>query len=280
MRGRSFLPWLCVMASVMGWTLPALAADSNGVGGSSEGVLMERDDWLARTASMFQEPSELFVSSGYAHHEGGAAVHHRRRPQGRRSGHPESYMILKGGGLFVAEQDGLYFGIEAGGSFDDVVDFGISLDYHYRSSAEHISLGTTNFEDLPVEVVATLDESSAHLVPIGMTLRVRLPIGGEAFAPFISGTASYETLFLNNVGDPFADDPILRVLEQDERFSGFGWQAAAGMDMRLSPRFALFGEVGMHRSSPSLEILYDDVPVDLKVDLDGAFLRGGLRFRL
>lgn len=278
MRGRLLLPWLCVVTSALGWTEPTRAADSNVAGGSSEGVWMERDDRPARTASILLDPAEPFLSSGFLQHEGGAAVHHRRH--GSRAERPESYMVLKGGGLFVAEQDGLYFGVEAGGSFDDVLDFGISLDYHYRSSADHMSLGTTNFEDLPVEVVATLDESSAHLVPIGMTARVRLPIGGEAFAPFISGTVSYETLFLHNVGDPFADDPILRALEQDERFSGFGWQAAAGMDMRLSPRFALFGEVGMHRSSPSLEILYDGVPVDLKVDLDGAFLRGGLRFRL
>ena len=189
-------------------------------------------------------------------------------------------MILKGGGLFVAEDDGLYLGVEVGASIDAVLDFGISLDYFHRSSTERVSLGDTQFEDLPVEVVATLDESSAHLVPLGVTLRLHLPFGGETFAPFVSGTASYEALFLNNIGDPSSDDPIQQLLDEDETFSGFGWQATAGLGIRLSPSLGIFGELGVHRSSPSKEIGYLGLPVDLKVDLDGAFLRGGLRLSL
>jgi hypothetical protein len=174
----------------------------------------------------------------------------------------------------------LYLGLEAGGTVDDMVDFGVSLDYFHRRSSERITLGETQFEDLPVEIVATLDESSAHLVPLGLTMRVHLPFGGRTFAPFISGTAAYETLFLNNIGDPNSDEPIQRLLDEDETFSGFGWQASAGLDMRLSANLGIYGEIGIHRSSPNKEIEYQGLPVDLKVDLDGTFLRGGLRFSL
>ena len=206
--------------------------------------------------------------------------HNRRHHSADRWTSPESYMLLKGGGLFVSQDHGVYLGVEAGGAVDDILDFGVSLDYFQRSSTERISLGNTQFEELPVELVATLDESSAYLVPLGVTLRLHLPFGGKTFAPFVSGTIAYETLFLKNIGDPNSDDPIQRLLNQDETFGGFGWQAAAGIDMRLSPNLGFYGEVGMHRSSPSMEIEYDGLPVDLNVDLDGAFLRGGLRLSL
>ncbi len=189
-------------------------------------------------------------------------------------------MLLKGGGLLVGEAEGLFLGVEAGGTIDDILDFGISLDYFHRSTAERVTLRDTHLDDLPVEVVTTLHESSAHLVPIGLTLRVLLPLGGDTFLPFIAATASYETLFVDNVGDPASDDPILRLLDDNETFSGFGWQASAGLDLLLSPNLSAYGELGMHQSSPSRQLHDAGLPVDLKVDLDGAFLRGGLRFSL
>ncbi len=285
MRGCKSRPWILFSMLALVSALPVFAETQLGAGKTGGGVSVERAEGLPRTGTHLEPAgriaTQVVASAPVA--EWNNHPHRRPRHRGHRSrdwAHPESYMLLKGGGLFVSEQDGVYLGIEAGGAVDDVLDFGVSLDYFHRSSSERVTLEDTQFEDLPVEVVATLDESSAHLVPLGVTLRVRLPVGGDAFSPFVSGTAAYETLFLNNVGDPGSDDPILRALDENETFGGFGWQAAAGVDMRLSPTLGVFGEIGMHRSSPSKEIHYQGFPVDLKVDLDGAFLRGGLRLSL
>ena len=306
MRGCKAHPW--ILFFTLAWVVPATAGEVSVAGKKGGSVRAERADGLPRTGfdkstrAVAETHSHAVATSvtvlpavshrttyevdlepvgfwnNHPHPRGPRTRPHRRGS--RRWAHPESYMILKGGGLFVAEKDGLYLGVEVGGSVDDVVDVGVSLDYFHRSTSERVRLADTQFEDLPVEVVATLDQSSAHLVPLGLTLRVRLPFGGDTFAPFVSGTAAYETLFLNNVGDPNSEDPIQRLLDEDETFSGFGWQAAAGLDLRLSPTLGVYGEIGMHRSSPGTEIDYQGLPVDLKVDLDGAFLRGGLRLSL
>jgi hypothetical protein len=112
---------------------------------------------------------------------------------------------------------------------------------------------------------------------VGLTFRVRMPLAGRAVTPFVSGTLAYEMLFLESHGPMQNPDPILSQLEDRETFTGFGWQAAAGVDVTLSPMFGLIGELGWHRSAPRQEVLLDGQAVDLKVDLDGPFLRGGLR---
>lgn len=272
-------PWLLAVATLVAWTPPALAGDFSGAVEWDGVASTETSDLFPATGAAFDIAASPLELPGRRPGAGQSTFHNRRHHSGHWT-RPESYMLFKGGGLFVAEDDGLYLGVEVGGSVDNVVDFGVSLDYFHRSSSERVTLGDTQFEDLPVELVATLDESSAHLVPLGLTLRVHLPFGGRTFAPFVSGTVAYETLFLNNIGDPSSEDPVQRLLDEDETFNGVGWQAAAGLDMRLSANLGIYGELGLHRSSPGKEVLYEGLPVDLKVNLDGAFLRGGLRFNL
>jgi len=85
-------------------------------------------------------------------------------------------------------------------------------------------------------------------------------------------------LFLENRGAASSNDPVLQALGEKETFTGFGWQAAAGLDVSLSQTVGLIGELGWHRSAPRQEIELNGQNVDLKVDLEGPFLRGGLRF--
>jgi hypothetical protein len=193
MHVQDVSPWLLALASAMAWTTPASAEDLSGAGNWGEGVSVERADWLPRARPALEIAASPLGLPSDRSRAAQLTFHDRRHHGSRHWTHPESYMVLKGGGLFVAEDDGLYLGLEAGGTVDDMVDFGVSLDYFHRRSSERITLGETQFEDLPVEIVATLDESSAHLVPLGLTMRVHLPFGGRTFAPFISGTAAYES---------------------------------------------------------------------------------------
>ena len=217
-------------------------------------------------------------------------------PQGRRRGDvyenrrwgrstrnestPESYMILKGGGLHVTENPtttGGFAGIEMGGTMENVLQVGFSLDYFHHRTSDMQVLQEGETSGLPVRAEQTVSESIAHLVPVGLTMRVRIPIASSAITPFISGTLSYEMLFLESKGVEQSTDPVFSQLEEKETFTGVGWQAAAGIDVSLSRTFGLIGELGWHRSAPRKEIELNGEPVDLKIDLDGPFLRGGLR---
>jgi len=205
-----------------------------------------------------------------------------RRTRSRAFARPETYTLLKGGGLRVGEDpatEGLFLGFEVGGVVENVLEIGFSTDYFYRSSETVRFYSESSIDALPVELVA-FERTSAHLVPLGLTMRLVLPFAGEVLRPFVSGTVSYEMLFLENAAAFDPNDPVLGWLARDETFTGFGWQAAAGARLRLAPSVGLFGEVGYHDSAPSQRYLVDGLPVDLKVDVSGPFLRGGLRFRL
>ena len=211
--------------------------------------------------------------------DGSVVLEHRRTRTSLYGSQRESYLALKGGGLRVGEDsatDGLFLGFEVGGSLQNVFEIGFSADYYYRSTDNVLVLSQANFENLPLQVVES-DHTSAHLLPLGVTLRLRLPVS-ETVSPFVSTTLSYEMLFLENVGGGGTGDPLRDALAEDETFTGFGWQAAAGLGIRLAPAVGLFGEAGYHWGSPSQGFLIQGVPVDLKVDMDGAFVRGGLRF--
>ena len=232
-----------------------------------------------RHAGTFAAPS------GYAHRSwappvGGAVVlEHRRTRSSLYGAQRQSYLALKGGGLRVGEDsatDGLFLGFEVGGSLENVFEIGFSADYYYRSTENTLVHAHSDFQDLPLQVVES-DHTSAHLLPLGVTMRLRLPVS-QSVSPFVSGTLAYEMLFLENVGGGGTGDPLLDALAEDETFTGFGWQAAAGLGIRLAPTVGLFGEAGYHWGSPSQGFVIDGIPVDLKVDMDGAFVRGGLRF--
>jgi hypothetical protein len=206
-----------------------------------------------------------------------------REPPPRQRSDPDSYVLLKGGGLRTtddAASTGLYTGIELGGTVEDVIDFGLSVDYFHRSTSEMLVLGETQANGLPVRAEATLEESAAHLIPIGLTMRVHVPLATKRVMPFVSGTLAYEVLILENNGTLDPSDPLQGILLEEETFHGFGWQATAGVDIGVSPSVGLYGEVGLHRSSPQQEIELDGLPVDLKVDMHGGFLRAGLRVAL
>ena len=262
------------------------AAEVGGVGESRGEVRGGAATWLPHTAQpSWRERPRLDVAwrnqgGPWSPSAGGQVLEHRRqRLHGSSS--PESYFSLKGGGLRVGEDpttDGVFFGAEFGGVLEKVLEVGVSLDYYYRSTDNALVVAESSFENLPLEVV-TFERTAAHLLPLGLTLRLRLPIAGDVVTPIVSTTLSYEMLFLENVGGAL-EDPLLASLAEHETFTGFGWQAAAGLGLKLSPTVGVFGEAGYHWGSPGQGFYLDGIPVDIKVRLDGAFLRGGLRFVL
>lgn len=216
----------------------------------------------------------------------------QRRDDGRRPERPsrwyhgegrnarDTYLLVKGGGLYVADgggTDGMYFGLEIGGDVERVLDLGLCVDYFHKRTRDLAVLFDSDAYQFPVHATITNFESSADFVPLGVTARLKLPVGGGAVVPFGSGTLAYEILHLGLTERNRPPRPYLDLLGDSETFTGFGWQAAAGVQVTMSSSIGIFGELGLHRSSPSQSAEANGVPVDLKVDLDGAFLRAGLR---
>jgi hypothetical protein len=197
---------------------------------------------------------------------------------------PQGYVALKGGSMALGDNptpDGVYVGLDAGSTLSRVLDIGFSLDYFHRRSRDLDVLFETNhgFEP-PVQGVSTRFESAADFVPIGLSARLRLPVRTGALAPFVAGSVSYEVLHLSFFDRDAPRQPYDNVLGTDETFMGVGWQASAGLEVGLAEGVGLFGELGMHRGTPSRSIELDGQPVDLRVRMNGGFLRAGLRLAL
>ena len=157
----------------------------------------------------------------------------------------------------------------------ELLEIGVSVDYFYGGSSQTAPVATLPGGGFPVRLVETVDESSAHLVPAGVTMRLRIPLPNDHFVPFVLGTLAYEWLFFHNVGQ-LPNDPLQHVL-QEESFTTLSWMGAAGLNLKVSPAFEVFGEAGLHRGSPSQTVLVNGSPVELKVLLDGVYARAGLR---
>jgi hypothetical protein len=193
----------------------------------------------------------------------------------------ERYLTLKGGGLVLDGLEGSYFGIEGGATANEIFDLGFSIDwFRHRDRTTTRVLDTGDGFQPPIRAEITTFENGADFVPFGVTLRLQLPLRGARVRPYVAGTLGYEILYLQFSNSEAGSPPYGLKLGRSETLYGSMWQAAAGVAVDLGQDVELLGEVGMHAGSPSREARLDGVPVDLRVDLDGAYLRAGVRIRI
>lgn len=194
------------------------------------------------------------------------------------------YAMLKGGGMMLGAggSAGGYFGLEAGQNAADRLDFGFSIDWYHRHRRDlELLFETDRGFDPPLRGEVTRFESSSDFVPIGLTLRLRLPLERESIVPFVSGTLAYEVLHVEFFDRDRTPGTWDEVLGESQTLMGFGWQAAGGVEIALAPGFGVFGEAGLHRSDPSRQIDFGSLrPVDVSASLHGGFLRAGFRVAL
>lgn len=206
---------------------------------------------------------------------------HRYPASRDRGPAPDAYVGVKGGGFMLGRGDGAYFGLETGITTSDVLDLGVSIDYFHRRSRDmDLLFETEHGFDPPIRGEITRFESSADFVPVGLTARLRFPTGNRALSPFVSGTLSYEVLHLSFFDRDAPPQPYDDVLGTEQTFMGFGWQAAAGLEISVGSGVGFFGELGLHRGTPSRAVEIDGEPVDLRARMNGGFMRAGLRVAL
>jgi len=198
-------------------------------------------------------------------------------------GSSTGYGIVKGGGMLLGGSgpSGGYFGFEVGGTAARRFDVGFSVDWFHRQSRDvELLFETDHGFEPPIRGEVTTYESSTDFVPLGMTLRLRMPLANRSIVPFVSGTLAYEILHMEFFERDGTLDPFEAVLGNSETLLGFGWQVAGGVELAVGPSLGIFGEAGMHRSEPSRQLDWGGSPLDVRAPLHGGFMRVGLRVEL
>jgi opacity protein-like surface antigen len=203
----------------------------------------------------------------------------RRAPRDRyhrSSSQPRTFASIGFGAYDPSDQpgSGLYVNGTVGAEMpSSPVDLGLIVSWYHRSTggSEYV----TSFEDPAGNTVRTViqtDEIKTDLVPLLAFVRVRFPMG-QGIEPYVGAGAGWEWLSVEGVdsdGFAFSDD-----------YDGFGAQFFGGMNLTVSPNTALYGEVMYNKSTVSADF-YDPfygVTVRDEIDMDGAAIHGGLRFR-
>jgi hypothetical protein len=205
------------------------------------------------------------------------ALAHRRYGPRPRAFPFETYAAFKAGGYDADAQwsgdGGLFLGFEWGITPVPPVDFGFTLDWVHRNGGGDAILVTDGPLPFPAEWEVSTGVSS-DLIPMGPTLRARLPIGDSRIVPFISGHLTYDVL---RVEWTALDEFSGRLVTDGEWFHGLGAGAAIGVEAQMAPGFGLLVEAGVHDSEPGRELLVSGIPVDVRVDAGGEYARAGVR---
>ncbi|HSQ61156.1 MAG TPA: outer membrane beta-barrel protein [Acidobacteriota bacterium] len=207
----------------------------------------------------------------------GAGPVRRRSPRYDGYGpRPRTFATIGLGSFDPSDQpgSGLYVNGTIGTELPSApIDVGLQLSWYHRSTGG--SQFITTFEDPAGNVgqrVIETDEIQTDLVPLMAFLRVRFPMG-DGLEPYVGAGAGWEWLSVEGVdsdGFSFSDD-----------YDGFGAQFLGGMNFNVAPNTALYGEVLYNMSTVSAEF-YDPffgVNVRDEIEMDGAGIHGGLRFR-
>ena len=187
---------------------------------------------------------------------------HRRGHRGSQDVRIDSafdgYAILKGGGMMLSSagtSSGGWFGFEVGRNAGGVVDAGLSLDWFHRRSREmDLLFESGQGFDPPIRGEVTRFESSTDFVPIGFTLRLRVPAANNVIMPFVSGTLSYEVLHMSFYDRDRVVQPYDDLLGDSQTLMGLGWQVAGGVAIAITRQVGFFGEAGVHWSDPARQL--------------------------
>ena len=204
-------------------------------------------------------------------------VHYRPRSRGRygRSGRqPESAGVSQVHvGFFNpnGDQDTRFdLGIRGGPMLDQNLQLGLGVDWIHKS--ENISSVTTSTigpGGVPIEVKQQIARASVNMFPIMGFMQLSAP-ENMSIVPYAGVGGGYEVLVLS--GDDFTSGQSF-----EGTFSGWGWQAWAGVGVPLGGRTRLNGEAFVNGSELGRDVTDDrGQQVHETVNGDGVGVRFGV----
>lgn len=201
----------------------------------------------------------------------------RRAPDRYRSyDYQPHYFASLGLGTFDPSDQpgsGFYFNGTIGTEVYEPIDLGLGLSWYHRSTggSQVVSTYTDPAGNTGQRVVET-SQVTTDLVPVMGFVRVRFPTGSTV-QPYLGAGIGWEWLTVDGVDDQGFDF-------RDE-YDGFGAQFFGGASFTVAPNVSLYGE-GVWNASTVKDEFYDPFyggTVRDEVDMDGAALHGGLKFR-
>jgi hypothetical protein len=164
---------------------------------------------------------------------------------------------------------GFSLGGSVGTQFDEVVELGIGTDIFWRNYRKTSVVAQTISGGIVTSTTTTLVQYNTVIVPIMLELMVKIPVIPK-FSVFGHGGLGYEFLF--NKERNYASGV------SDTRFySGWTWQAGAGVMFKLGRESAIFAE-GFYDHGKARHKLKDLIlflPAFEEVDLSGFGARVG-----
>lgn len=127
-------------------------------------------------------------------------------------------------------------------------------------------------EEIRLSPLSEEDDLVIRTLPVTLTGRLYLPMGGDSFSPFaLAGAGWYHLMY------DFSER-LEALGVEDESDTAFGWHMGAGARMAVSPRVSLFGEARWVFLDPNRDF-GNEVQEDIKdIEYDSTFLSGGLNF--
>ena len=172
-----------------------------------------------------------------------------------------------------SENGGAYFGLLTGVEFQNRVTIGFNLDIYRRSySRETVIAETVDPTGNVITTTATSLATSSTLVPLGVSLGIRLP-GSRTLSPYVGGAVAYEIL-VNQVRNYELG------AEGTHVYGGPGWQVFGGLICPLTREVRLLGELGYNDAMVRRDIdRYTlGLPVGERIDVSGLSARAGVEF--
>jgi hypothetical protein len=171
------------------------------------------------------------------------------------------------------ESGGAYFGLLTGVEFQNRVTIGFDLDVYRRSySRETVIAETVDPMGNVITTTATSLATSSTLVPLGVSLGIRLP-GSRTLTPYIGGAVAYEILVNQVRNYEFG-------VQATNVYGGPGWQVFGGLICPLTREVRLLGELGYNDAMVRRDIdRYTlGLPVGERIDVSGMSARAGIEF--
>ncbi|MBN1998050.1 outer membrane beta-barrel protein [candidate division KSB1 bacterium] len=166
---------------------------------------------------------------------------------------------------------GMEFGVKLGKAVDEAVDIGLGLDVFHKSYSETSVVAKEVQNGLPIEKTTTSIKYSRTLLPLSLTVDVKLP-AGRYFGYFLTGGLNYSFLFSNEHNYELDT-------KENRTFSGLGWQAGAGLYYFVGSRSTVLANIFYNGSEVSrgTNESIEGLPVTERVNMSGFGIRLGIK---
>lgn len=180
---------------------------------------------------------------------------------------------------------GVFGGVELSARASRHFSIGLTGDYFYRGTETRSDafIETENPYDIPVESSLSEFVSSSHLAMLGVTGRLRMPLGPDGPAPFVQGGLLAQLLHLRASGAGIDGDGGLgRHHDGDvvsDTFTGIGWHVGGGIEQPLDARVGLVGEAGYLFAEPTKQESDWQETITYRALASGYYARAGVSVR-